>query len=242
MTIPSFQGELLLAGWRDTHNGGATVTFWLPDPADLDIFRGMTVRKGNQAGQRFMAVLVEIGADDKPVAAPQPDAVVATVETPAAAPNKLAEWMHTSGYFRNPKLWLALDAAGIYTQEQHKRYIEGMACVGWGALTCSGDVCLHHVKTAANSGVGHKPEHYYGVPLCHNHHRNWAHGTGSLCATRNDKQDLLERAVAITAENVKAVIKKHIGIESLKELTLATLNNFEESIGLQPTRLHERDA
>lgn len=64
--LPAFSGELMLANWRETSSGGATVTFWLADANDLDVFRSMTVRKGNMAGQRFMAVLVEIGDDERP--------------------------------------------------------------------------------------------------------------------------------------------------------------------------------
>ena len=56
----------MLAGWQETHNGGAKVIFWLPDASDLEVFRGLTVRKGNTAGQRFMAVLVEVGDDERP--------------------------------------------------------------------------------------------------------------------------------------------------------------------------------
>jgi hypothetical protein len=63
----TFQGELQLAGWSETHNGGCKVTFWLPDAAELDAFRALTVRKGNTAGHRFMAALVEIGDDEQPV-------------------------------------------------------------------------------------------------------------------------------------------------------------------------------
>lgn len=74
---PTFSGEVMLAGWRESHNAGATVTFWLPDESELDVFRALTVRKGNTAGQRFMAVLVEIGDDELPVGGN---------ETPAAAP------------------------------------------------------------------------------------------------------------------------------------------------------------
>lgn len=73
---PTFQGEVQLAGWSETHNGGCKVTFWLADAADLDVFRALTVRKGNTAGQRFACVLVEIGDDELPVteppAAPEP--------------------------------------------------------------------------------------------------------------------------------------------------------------------------
>lgn len=64
---PSFQGEMQLAGWSKTHKGGSKVVFWLPDDDALSAFEVMTVRKGNQAGQRFACVLVEIGDDEKPV-------------------------------------------------------------------------------------------------------------------------------------------------------------------------------
>lgn len=64
---PTFQGEVQLAGWSESHNGGCKVTFWLADPADLDEFRALTVRKGNTAGQRLACVLMEIGDDEQPV-------------------------------------------------------------------------------------------------------------------------------------------------------------------------------
>lgn len=64
---PTFTGEMQLAGWSETHNGGCKVTFWLPDAAELDAFRALTVRKGNTAGHRFMAALVEVGDDEMPV-------------------------------------------------------------------------------------------------------------------------------------------------------------------------------
>ena len=70
MTTPSFTGEVMLAGWSETHTGGAKIVFWLPDADSLNAFRAMTVRKGNVAGQRFMAVLVEIGDDELPVVPP----------------------------------------------------------------------------------------------------------------------------------------------------------------------------
>lgn len=69
MTTPiAFQGEMMLAGWTDGHSAGPKIAFYLADKRDLDVFRDMTVKKGNMAGQRFMAVLVELGADEKPVA------------------------------------------------------------------------------------------------------------------------------------------------------------------------------
>jgi hypothetical protein len=66
---PTFSGEVQLAGWSESHNGGCKVTFWLAESSDLDAFRAMTVRKGNTAGQRLACVLVEIGDDEQPVQA-----------------------------------------------------------------------------------------------------------------------------------------------------------------------------
>lgn len=65
--IVAFKGEVMLAGWSESHNGGSKVTFFLSDPDALAPFREMTVAKGKQSGQRLMCVLVEIGDDEKPV-------------------------------------------------------------------------------------------------------------------------------------------------------------------------------
>jgi hypothetical protein len=71
MTIkPTFTGEMQLAGWSESHTSGCKVTFWLSSPEELEAFRALTVRKGNTAGHRFMAALVEIGDDEKPVQEP----------------------------------------------------------------------------------------------------------------------------------------------------------------------------
>lgn len=58
--------ELMLAGWSETHSGGAKITFWI-DSDSLEPFKHMTAKKGNTAGQRFMAALVQIGADERPM-------------------------------------------------------------------------------------------------------------------------------------------------------------------------------
>lgn len=61
-----YRGEIQLAGWSETHSGGAKVTFWLPDSAALDAFRGLTARKGNMAGQILAAMIVTVDHDDMP--------------------------------------------------------------------------------------------------------------------------------------------------------------------------------
>jgi hypothetical protein len=63
---PAFQGEMMLAGWTQSHTSGCKVSFWINDE-DLEAFKHLTVRKGRTAGQRFMAVLVQIGDDEQPI-------------------------------------------------------------------------------------------------------------------------------------------------------------------------------
>ncbi|AFN39085.1 hypothetical protein G167_gp69 [Burkholderia phage BcepMigl] len=79
---PTFHGEVQLAGWSETHNGGAKIVLWLSDPSDLDAFRALTMRKGNQAGQRFMAALVEIDDNEQPVQQPAGPAPESEPERP----------------------------------------------------------------------------------------------------------------------------------------------------------------
>jgi hypothetical protein len=65
--VKTIQIEVMLAGWSDSHAGGAKITFWLPDDSDLEPFRMLTVKKGAVAGHRFMMVLAEIADDETPV-------------------------------------------------------------------------------------------------------------------------------------------------------------------------------
>lgn len=67
--IVAFQGEVMLLSWGDTSTRGRTVTFQLPEgEGDVDHpFRHFSIKSGKTAGRRFMAVLVEIGDDEKPV-------------------------------------------------------------------------------------------------------------------------------------------------------------------------------
>lgn len=65
-----YSGEAQLAGWSDTHSGGAKLVLWLPDAKGLEPFRAMTARKGGTAGQVLMLAVAEVGEDGQPV--PQP--------------------------------------------------------------------------------------------------------------------------------------------------------------------------
>ena len=67
----AFKGEVQLKAWTIKHSTGAELAFWCADEADIETLKNMTMRKGKQAGQRLMMVLVEIGDDEQPV--PQPE-------------------------------------------------------------------------------------------------------------------------------------------------------------------------
>lgn len=94
MTVPvAFQGEVMLAGWSQTHNGGAKVTFWLSDDTDLEAFKAMTVAKGKTSGQRLALVAVEIGDDE------QPKPVMGNPMSDAAPGTKGGELARLAGMF-----------------------------------------------------------------------------------------------------------------------------------------------
>lgn len=98
----TFSGEIQLAGWSDTHNGGAKITFWLPDAESLEVFKGLTAKKGNTAGHRFMAALVEIGDDELPVELMEPGSSEFNkiVKPKGGALAKLAgQWCNLQSFF-----------------------------------------------------------------------------------------------------------------------------------------------
>lgn len=120
MTVPvAFQGEVMLAGWSQTHNGGAKVTFWLQDDTDLEAFKAMTVAKGKTAGQRLALVAVEIGDDE------QPKPVMGKPMTAIPKGEKLS-WLAVQ-FCNNPHFW---DFAGVSGELAAREWILRMSgCV-----------------------------------------------------------------------------------------------------------------
>ncbi len=55
-----YKGEVQLAGWSETHNGGAKVTLWLPDGDALANFKDLTARKGNTAGHILACMITTV--------------------------------------------------------------------------------------------------------------------------------------------------------------------------------------
>ncbi|WP_203234331.1 hypothetical protein [Burkholderia mayonis] len=116
---PTFHGEMQLAGWSETHTGGCKVTFWLPDPADLEAFRTLTVRKGNVAGHRFMVAMVEIGDDELPVQRPAP----VTQEAGKPGYGQHYAVLYRTGWFHNPKV---VSAFGVRMEQLPEQRIEAI--------------------------------------------------------------------------------------------------------------------
>lgn len=183
----------MLAGWKETHTGGAVVSFFLPNPADLDVFRGLTVHKGGKggkvgvAGHRFMAVLVEIGDDETPKSSVNQyvengeasqdyrnnlaGAALDKVATVEVKPfGKQASLLHSCGFYFNPHV---MEKVG--TDQEYLNWTKTQPCCVRGSLIADkahdGDIVPAHVRRIANgAGTGIKPE-YSAVPMCNKHHQ-----------------------------------------------------------------------
>lgn len=228
--VLDFSGEMQLLEWtKSTSRDMPKIKFGLVDDESLEPFEIATVKKGKMAGQLYHVFAIRIDEISN-----KSTAIHRTSESEKQTnktPNLFAQRMHKDGYFRNPKLWDAMEAKGIYTQEMHKQYAESLSCCGVRFaphINCGGDVVMHHVKTSANSGVGIKPPHWYGVPLCHQHHMTWAHGSHAGSATHDDRHDvLLPHAVQLTADQMKLRFKEALGLSSLSEITQEMIDDFE---------------
>jgi hypothetical protein len=230
--VLDFSGEMQLLEWaKSTSRDGPKVKFMLQDDDSVEPFEIATIRKGKTAGQLYHVFAIRI---DEPAIKQSTGVVCRQSVDQDKEPNRLAQAMHKDGYFRNPKLWIALEEADIYTCDQHKLFIESQPCCGIKFaqhIECQGDVVWHHVKTAANSGVGIKPLDWFTVPLCNAHHMTWAHGSHKGSATHEDRHDvLLPFSVSLSADQAKEMFKKTLGIASLSEVTLDLLNAFEEEV------------
>jgi hypothetical protein len=176
---------------------------------------------------------------------------VPPIEMPERATRKaedsLASSLHKNGYFYNRKLWAAIEATKLYTQDEHKKWIEGQSCLlnaatypeqaarlhrlaGNGKFTgCGGDVVGHHVRTADNSGKAIKPDDWYLVPSCDKHHREMFHD--GQTAEMND--ELLRIATAYTAHKMKIAMKTALGLATLSGIEQHQVEEFERLVGMR---------
>lgn len=228
--------DVQLLDWkRSGARSGPRLTFGLAEDEDIDPFERATIAKGNRAGQLYRAIFIRIDGARTPPATKEKRA-----KPDKRPPNEVAKAMHVNGYFRNPRLWDAMEAAGLCTQEQRRKwcYRENDCCAprfGLSREDCDGDVVAHHATSAAlpAQGDGQHPRKvpdWYTVPLCNAHHSNWVHGTGLHVATRDQRQQLVTMAIGYTERWIKDVLKAYMGIESLSLVTVAQVEDLERAI------------
>ena len=101
----TFNQEVMLAGWSETHNGGAKVTFWLADSSSLEAFKAMTVAKGKTAGQRLAMCLVEIADDEQAAQRTKATEPIAQAEAVAPAPKLTGLAYLAVQWCKQPMFW-----------------------------------------------------------------------------------------------------------------------------------------
>lgn len=139
-----------------------------------------------------------------------------------------AQRMFRQGYWMNRELWKAVDEAEIYTQAQHLDAVREMdPLMLYPGVANTGDVVAHHCRTAENSGTGHKPDHWFTIPITHSQHDH-VHRH----ATRQERNEHLEMAVKLTAHCIADRVKEFLGRESWSGITNAEMAEFEERIGI----------
>ncbi len=155
------------------------------------------------------------------------------LEAPVPKPKEgksgsLAQRMVVNGYFRNPKLWDAMELRGGYTQKDHLDVVRSLKPLDlYPRVPRQGDTVAHHVRTAQNSGTGIKPKHWFTIPICDSHHQ-YLHKN----ATREERAEHLEKAVEITAGMMRIAFKKHFKIESMSGYTETQLLEAEAALEL----------
>ncbi len=229
-TIPSIQSAIQISG-----DGSGRIKIDTPQSELSEVIRLLLLK---DRALRFVVVEEKGQPDDEQE---QSDPAPAHKKSQAGDRwSSLAHLLHTRRYFHAPPLWEAMDKVKAYTQAMHKNWIEKQPCwfmahSGAAQIACSGPAqesgrlpsIGHHVRTAANSGTGIKPDDWYLLPTCNAHHQ-FCHGKG---VTREFREMLLNAAVQLTADQMKSAIKRHLQLESLSGATKETILAFEESIG-----------
>jgi hypothetical protein len=81
---------------------------------------------------------------------------------------------------------------------RHRKFVRSHACcVPFCQET---DIEFAHVRSAENSGTGLKPADYFGVSLCHNHHRE-QHDHGAETFARKYGIDLWKLAAEFSRKS-----------------------------------------
>lgn len=96
-TAESITCEVQLLSWSDTSAKGPVIVLQLADAAELEAFKLITMAKGRGktaiAGQRLMAVFVEIGDDELPVQTKNPAGPLCRLAGVWCADPIFAQWL-----------------------------------------------------------------------------------------------------------------------------------------------------
>lgn len=152
-----WEDESQLIGYGESDSTGAWLKFRVL-PEDLELFRGLK-------GQTFQHRLIMMEKLEEHLN---------KQATPKGDYSEHAKKLHTSGFFRAPKLWEAL-----HSDEQYKIWVQRQKCIccgqqDWlsdlGEFRCeSAHVLRADLKPARQGPNPNKPP-YSRVPLCNKHH------------------------------------------------------------------------
>ena len=207
MTGQIYTGEVQLASWSETHNGGCKVVLWLPDPEALEPFKALTLRKGGQAGQIMLAAFVGV---DEGAQEAQPAKASETGEH-----GQFWRDMFAAGFFNNPSLRTALG-----TDNEFQMWCRARPCAICGAPAPS--EYAHTRRIAAGAGTGTKPL-YSGLPMCHDCHSKQHQGGESAIGGKEEVDSKTAKHLAAWA---KDALKERMGVGSLRSVSPADIERF----------------
>lgn len=161
--LPTFKGEVMLLDWSETAKGGAKIVLQLDGPESLEPFRTMTLAKRGVAGQRLMAVMVEVGDDDRPA---MPSVPKRDEHRPFGAE---ASRLYSCGFFFNPKV---MEAVG--TPEEYAAWVQRQPSAYSGKFSeyvnGEGRCVAAHVRRVADGAGAAIKNDYAVIPLTNEEH------------------------------------------------------------------------
>lgn len=219
-----YAGEVQLLRWSESSTTGRTVLFQIPEETVEHPFKRFNVRdkSAKTPGKRFMAVLVEIGDDEKPVAQVMPKDKIAALG--GSKPyGKQASVLYRTGWMLNPRI---MAAAG--RRDDLDAWLAARPCTICGRIH-EEDMTL---LAPRNDSTG-----YYAIPVC----------DGCQDPARNVPEEAFHRkCMELLQEWISQSIARQLGYATLghvppeKLLEWAVARQLESTV--PPTYLLERKA
>lgn len=153
-------------------------------------------------------------------------------------PSALAQQLHKDGYFRNYRLWQALEAADMYSHDAHVQYIRRMQCLFAPGRRTKGITTAWNIpcggETKACGWIEADSARFPRVPLCAEHADRWWPAVDHMTsATAEERAHLNTIAVRLMAEQAEHILKSFLEIESLNDLTEESFAMWTAAINLE---------